>query len=188
MAYKGTDFKSLADWRANGSLIEPRQFKQAYRHLAALRAAHPGAKVMVTGHSLGGAIALNMSLRFDNVPAVVFNTSPNLFFHTKFKNNERIHLYETGEILGPFNRTLVRAGLPQIKPYKYNFMDFYGRYFSPVPEHSMYLLSRGVLISAIHGGGEGAREAFVANIDAEAAKRTEWAVCAPLYGAPPPEG
>jgi pimeloyl-ACP methyl ester carboxylesterase len=56
-------------------------------------------KIIVTGHSLGGGIALEVSLKRENVDAYVFNTSPRFSADGYNIDNKRVSVVEHGEIL-----------------------------------------------------------------------------------------
>jgi pimeloyl-ACP methyl ester carboxylesterase len=59
-----------------------------------------GSKVTVTGHSLGGGLALHMSFKYPNIDAIVFNSSPvTKAGLTIQKGNNRITVWESGEFL-----------------------------------------------------------------------------------------
>ena len=169
IAYEGTDFTSLADWEFNLSLITPDQFKEALAHAEEIRSKYPEIPITATGHSLGGGLALNISMHVEGIKGVAFNSSPRAFFGNQDPNNgnEMVHLYEIGEILGPITRSYLRVRLwNQMLPVRYNFLDFtnFGQWIS---EHTMYYLARGLMLLAIKGNSEIAAEAFVANIGAE---------------------
>lgn len=183
VSYRGTDFESLQDWKANLALTEPAQFAQAYRHLVDLKRQNRDAHVVVTGHSLGGAIALNMSMRVEGVEAVAFNASPRAFFGaTRPLPNARTHLYEVGEILNAAFGVYLRLRLPAGTIYgNYNFMDYRFYTFSPVPEHGIYELARALTLVAMMRGNQAARELFVANVPMKQAREVDWDNCAALY-------
>lgn len=166
VVFKGTDFTSLADWRTNLSVIEPRQHREAYAYMLGVmqRAQAQGSRVIATGHSLGGALALNMSLRLPNVDFIGFNPSPRAFYDVVHSGPaERLIMHERGEILG----FLRWPWMPRLKNFtraRYDFMDFiFGRSVTSFKEHSMYLFSRGLLLAAIRGGDKEAGRAFTAN-------------------------
>jgi hypothetical protein len=179
IAYRGTE--GWKDWTNNLALIEPPQYREAFRHLRALRVQRPQARITATGHSLGGGIALSMSLRVPGVAAVVFNSSPQLTLPLRRERNSRVHIFEIGEVLNPLNRTFLRLVLPRLSAYKFNFLDFTIHTVAPVQEHSMYLLSRALLLAAIRAGSPDAKTIFVENIGIETARAVEWSVCRELF-------
>lgn len=183
VAYRGTDFGSRKDWGNNLALYQPAQYKEAYAHLRALKTTHPAARLTATGHSLGGGIALNMSLRFDNVDAVVFNPSPRFSFGrtSKARRNTRVSLYELGEGLNGLTGAWSRLRLPNDTAYgNYNFLDYRTLSLSPVKEHGMYELARGLLLVAMTREVAHARSLFAANIDAAQASASDPVHC-PSY-------
>jgi hypothetical protein len=74
IAYRGTDFTHWKDW-VLGNLFTF-QNRQALRLFDHVRDSYSGMPFIVTGHSLGGAMAMHVSLRRDNAEAYVFNMSP----------------------------------------------------------------------------------------------------------------
>lgn len=56
-------------------------------------------KFVVVGHSLGGGIALEVSLKRENVDAYVFNTSPRFSADGYNIENKRVSIVEHGEVL-----------------------------------------------------------------------------------------
>lgn len=74
LAFAGTDFKSIADWRANlgqGLGLQTAQYRQAGVVAQDAREAF-GDNLAITGHSLGGGLASAASLA-TGTPAVTFN-------------------------------------------------------------------------------------------------------------------
>lgn len=181
VAFRGTNFTSLKDWKTNLGLVEPWQHRQAYEYIAKLRQSEPATLLTVTGHSLGGALALNMSQRFDGLPAVAFNSSPRAFFAAEGKKNDRILAWETGEFLNAFRRPWLGARMRDAQRMRFNFIDYnWHNSLKPIAEHGMYPLSRALLISAVANGNALARDTFRRNIDHEAAIAEDGATCAPL--------
>jgi pimeloyl-ACP methyl ester carboxylesterase len=166
VVFKGTDFTSVADWRTNLALIEPRQHREAYQYVRGVldRWRGKGVRVVATGHSLGGALALNMSLRFPNVHFIGFDPSPRAFHGVgRYGPADRLLIYERGEILS-FLRWPWAHRLNDFERYRFDFMDFIlGRSITSAQEHSMYLISRGLLLAAIRNRDPGAGRAFTAN-------------------------
>lgn len=179
VAYRGTDFESLDDWGNNLSPKEPMQYKQAFSHLNELRKLNPSAKITVTGHSLGGGIALNMSMRMREIDAVAFNASPRIYFGKTSKlPNYRAHLYELGEGLNGLFGPWIRVRLPNETAYgNYNFLDYRVISFSPVQEHGIYELTRGLILVAMTRGDEQAQRLFAANISEADARSKDWENC-----------
>jgi hypothetical protein len=184
VAYRGTDYHSILDWGANFSLWfhEPQQYRQAAEHLSGLLRDHPGAEVTVTGHSLGGAIALNLGQRFPGVSAVAFNSSPRAFFSLPDSpvDNQLVHIYESGEILNVTHFWLEALLPANTQVAKYNFLDFTSPSQS-IAEHGIYRLARGLLLLALARGEESARQVFVASIPEAQAMKTDPENCEPLY-------
>lgn len=183
VAFRGTDFTSFEDWGTNLALLQPKQYKEAYSLVQTIKTKYPDVPVIATGHSLGGAIALNMSLRIEGVNAVAFNSSPRAFFgRTRDLPNGRVHLYEVGEILNLLSGPWLRFRLPNSTLYgNYNFLDYKLSTVSPIPEHGIYEMTRGLLVIAMANGSEEARRMFIANIDFEQAMKVDPKVCGPLY-------
>jgi pimeloyl-ACP methyl ester carboxylesterase len=155
IVFQGTNFNSWADWRTNLSPVEPRQYKEALGYVSGVRRNNSGIKIVATGHSLGGALALNMSLRIPGIHFVGFNPSPRAFYGKELEADSevtRLWLYESGEILR-FVRIPWYLKIRQFNRLRYNFLDFiFGRSVVSVEEHSMYLFSRGLLLAAVKYG------------------------------------
>jgi len=183
VAYRGTS--NFTDWGANLALIEPAQHREAYDRMVELRAIHPEAKITATGHSLGGALALNMSTRFDNLPAYVFNSSPRAFFAAKGKSNSRTLVWETGELLNVVRRPWLAARMQDAPRMPFNFMDYnWHNSLKAIREHNMYGLSRGLLIAAVANGNPHAKQVFTANVSGHASLVDEVRGCDPMFDVP----
>lgn len=184
VAFRGTQFTSLKDWKTNLAFIEPWQHREAYDHIAKLRVEEPDTRLTVTGHSLGGAIALNMSIRFDDLPAYVFNSSPRAFFAAKGKQNARVIVWETGEFLNVFRRPWlgVRMRGPDQERAPMNFIDYnWFNSLKVIAEHSMYKQSRGLLIAAMAYGNPHAKQTFSLNIPHQEAFAADTETCGALF-------
>lgn len=103
-AFKGT--KEKIDW-FNGNLMLGISipYKSAKKHVREYMAAHPDRLVTVTGHSLGGGLALSVSF-WEGVDAVVFNTSPRVFDGAKNQNKpaRRLAVFQEDDILQKVRR------------------------------------------------------------------------------------
>lgn len=183
VAYRGTDFGSPIDWLNNFSVVEPPQYRQAYAHLKGLRMRYPNARITAVGHSLGGGIAMNMSLRLDGVDAVAFNMSPRVRFGaTHAPDVYRASIFEVGEILTGATRFYAAVMLPRDTHYgNYNFLDYRYFTFSPVPEHGIYELTRALTLVAMMRGSKEAREFFRVNIGEAQARSVDWEHCQPIF-------
>jgi len=181
IAFRGTE-NSREDWLANLSPVEPRQFKDAVALVKQVRSHNKSARITTTGHSLGGAIALNLSLRLDHVDAVAFNPSPRAFFKSsEGVHNKRVVIYEFGEVLSFVGGKYLEWRLPPGVHYgNYNFMDYLFWTFSPVPEHGIYELTRALTVLAISANSAEAYRFFRSNIDISDAQEY-WQYCAYLY-------
>ena len=103
IAFRGTDFKGLSDI-FYGTLRDD-QIDLALRYFAAEKA-RLGSDVpwVVTGHSLGGALATEVSVAYPDTRAYMFNTSP--FYRSEVRANalRRTVFNERGELLRRFAR------------------------------------------------------------------------------------
>lgn len=104
-SFRGTDnYKdSIA---ANLAVPFSIQYKQAQNAVAKYIKDHPYKKITLTGHSLGGGLALSASVRSGvnstyGTNAIVFDASPRIFDGRgdHHKDAERILIYQKGEIL-----------------------------------------------------------------------------------------
>ena len=105
VAFRGTAPLSAKDWLYGNVLAL--QNGEGLALLDEVRRALPaGARVAVTGHSLGGGIALSASFRTPSTPAFAFDASPR-FTRGPDVDNPRLLVSTRGEILAPLR--LLRA-------------------------------------------------------------------------------
>lgn len=100
IAFRGSDI-AWSDW-VHGNLG-----KQQYEQAQALYEEQKrvaGVPVVVTGHSLGGALAMQVSIDNPGADAYVFNTSPRYTVPVEPNRNVRLSIKERGDVLD-----LVRA-------------------------------------------------------------------------------
>ncbi|WP_374410187.1 hypothetical protein [Novosphingobium colocasiae] len=112
IAFRGTDGFDFADWiHGNFGKTQLAMGQKLYEdELARLKAdGQAGVPVRVTGHSLGGAIALQVSVSNPGVDAYVFNPSPNYDFEPGLPNNRRVAVIERGEFLQEFRKRKMPA-------------------------------------------------------------------------------
>jgi len=103
MAFRGTDLGGLSDI-FYGSLRAD-QIELAIRYFDAERA-RTGSDIpwVVTGHSLGGALATEVSVKYRSVQAYMFNTSPFRLDDVDVNDVQRTVFNERGEVLRRFER------------------------------------------------------------------------------------
>lgn len=99
ISFKGSDEK--IDWiLANFSIGLSIPYKSAKKHVKNYKREHPHRKVIVTGHSLGGGLALSASV-WEGVDAYVFNPSPRIYNGLKNNSAEalRVAVYHERDTL-----------------------------------------------------------------------------------------
>ncbi len=128
ISYRGTE--GLTDW-IYGNLLST-QYKLADELFKEVKGKYKDTKIVATGHSLGGGLALHTSVVEDGVEAFVFNPSYRIHRNGSEKENRRVVIAETGEIL-----KLQRAIWKNPKNMYYG--DFY---CTKTSNHSMFLLAR----------------------------------------------
>jgi len=111
-AFRGTDDRhdfthaNLAVWPFPGQYQQAREYFQAYASRL------PGRKFTLTGHSLGGGLALGVSVSHGH-DAVVFNSSPRVFdgLGDNYADARRVMVYEGGEFLSAVRKLWKRKFL-----------------------------------------------------------------------------
>lgn len=162
------------DWQANLSLWpEPVQYGQAQQYVAKLleKMAYKDAKIVLVGHSLGGGIAINVAMRQATVhrplDVYAFNSSPRGFYGVGPRPPEGAHFHfidESGEFLklGRLLWAFKSRHLPE--PDTYQFLKYrWTKSLKPAAEHSIYRMSRALLLLAIGTGDAQAKSVFRAN-------------------------
>lgn len=99
LVFRGTD--STIDYRRGNNPFKQQQNEYALEVFDKVRKRYGGEKFTVAGHSLGGGIAIHISLNRVNVIAYSFNGSPVFNNRGNFKN-ERYSIVENGEVLKLF--------------------------------------------------------------------------------------
>jgi hypothetical protein len=96
ISFRGTE--GLRDWWYGNLLAS--QNESGLDLFDQLKKEHSSdTKFAVVGHSLGGGIALEVSLKRENVEAYVFNTSPRFSADGYNIENKRVSIVEHGEVL-----------------------------------------------------------------------------------------
>lgn len=150
IAFKGTDEK--IDWFTGnlGAGISI-QYKSAKKHVRKYIKKHRKRTIILTGHSLGGGLAISVSLWLPNkLKAVVFNPSPRLYdgFGDHNQVGERIAIYQNGDILNKlsniypkfYNLVQLKDKTRNIDVIKTNFT-----YDESQSKHQADLLAEGIL-------------------------------------------
>ena len=121
IAFRGTDSK----WDYFVSNLTPfisPGYKQAKKEVLEYKDAHPDKKVIVVGHSLGGGIALSVSV-WNGVNAYTFDSSPRIFdgLGDHIEPAERVLIFQKGEVLEKFRQKLPKVS--EVVPDK-NIFEF----------------------------------------------------------------
>lgn len=167
IAFRGTNFFSISDWLfGNFNLFWEGQYGEAKELVNKLRKnkQYASLPIIATGHSLGGGLALHISLYFNNIDAFVFNTSPRVFAPSSRKNipdNTRVIISENKEILSNIISNYPAINHTDIEPV-YNEFNFLND--NLIAEHGMYYLARGLLVTAASFGDIKARNALEKNV------------------------
>ncbi len=152
-AYRGTESLDFGDWFTNSFIVSP-QPEIAYSALKTYIKNHPRKHITLTGHSLGGGLAIGMSLRLD-LDAVVFNSSPRFFdgfglgiWGWKDSNHaKRVAIFQKGEVLEFVRSLSVLDNHKQIVPDEnifeasFNLKECNNSIDKPICNHSMNLLA-----------------------------------------------
>lgn len=149
IAFRGTT--SLYDWLF-GNLLSS-QYALADVVVAAIRQQYPSAELIATGHSLGGGLALHVSMVFDGVNAYAFNPSYKVVPPPTPKPNRRVVVGASGDILALQRRFWFQPKIDVEHP-AYNCTQ--------VNAHDITLLSR-CLLHVAAAGEQSARLALAQN-------------------------
>ncbi|WP_421352316.1 YqiA/YcfP family alpha/beta fold hydrolase [Aeromonas sp. 604443] len=148
IAYRGTDEKK--DYLTANFSVPPfnTQYKQAISDFESYINKNPDKNIVVTGHSLGGGLALCISVRF-GIKAFVFDSSPRIFDGIENKNEpaERYSIFESGEVLSYIRGIWIKYLniVPQENIYRCDF-----RFGSTFEQHRSDYLALGLLKLSIH--------------------------------------
>ena len=135
IAYRGID--GAQDWK-DGNTFQT-QYDSADILVPQVMQHFQGCKIVCSGHSLGGGLALHTSLITPEIDAFAFNPSFRLQSNGRAENNLRYCLHEKGDILS-FHRFIWKNPSDTLV-----FGDFN---FSYKKNHTSYPLTRGLLMLA----------------------------------------
>lgn len=165
LAFEGTNPYSLRDWVfGNLNIFWKGQYGEVEEEIENIPEKYMDYKIIATGHSLGGGLALHTSLYKDNVDAYAFNSSPRVYSNTDMEikeNSNRFLISEKEEILESIRNTW-----PALKEIAINdnFSHFDFLEDIRVKEHAMYYMARGLTIVAASAGNVEAIEIMKINL------------------------
>ncbi len=160
LAIRGTNFESASDWYSNFSWLTsalplPNQYRdisarfREIKNFSKIKFGKKPIKYITTGHSLGGGLAIHIAKCFDEVSAIVFNTS---FVHNaifcKKRDNVIIEIYDEEEVLSAVR---VLAGRSRQKHVNDDKLSTYGinpvesENRAPIDQHSITKMALGML-------------------------------------------
>lgn len=153
IAYTGSNDR--ADWIWTNLLFSKTQYELARSYLLQTASKYPGKRIVVTGYSLGGALAGHVTKDKRTSPYVseawLFNPSPKLYATDNYDKRiwigamrgEALHFIRTR----PFE--LFWPGINRIgAPWQQNAQDFYLISAFPIYGHYRWALARNILFVA----------------------------------------
>lgn len=144
-AFRGTDSKRDYLW-ANLSFPPFNiQYRQARKAIKKYLIEHSDKNVIATGHSLGGGLALSVSVRY-GIKAFAFDPSPRVFdgLGNVHKPAERVIVYQKGEILKIVRKLWKKDN--EVVKRKNVYECNYPKVFKGSSKHRGDLLAKGLLI------------------------------------------
>ena len=99
IAFRGTEGSNREDW-THGN-IGSTQLRLAERLYETVRASYPDTvRIITSGHSLGGALALQVSITYPGVDAYVFNSTYRFEWHGVSHQAHRIGIADARDVAG----------------------------------------------------------------------------------------
>ncbi len=144
-AFRGTDSKK--DYLTANLAVPPFnfQYRQARRAVGKYLSDNNQKNVVATGHSLGGGLALSVSVHH-GVKAFTFDPSPRIFdgIGDMHEPAERFIIYQEGEILQKFRKSWKKVSdvVEAKNIYKCNYPEV----FEEKSKHRGDLLAKGLLL------------------------------------------
>jgi len=149
IAFEGTKRDSINDSIfGNFTLLGYGQYAQARRLVKKQIAENPNMRIVTTGHSLGGALAIHAAIHHDNVTAYTFNTSPLVHppLIKQLSNSRIVVISEDRDILSQFRSRFFKISIKINPDDSYTEFDFV--HSDNITEHSIYYLTRGLTMVA----------------------------------------
>lgn len=152
-AFRGTDSKK--DYLTANLALPPFnfQYRQARKAVGKYLSENKHKNVVATGHSLGGGLALSVSVHH-GIKAFAFDPSPRIFdgFGDMHEPAERVIVYQDGEILQKFRKHWRKV--TDVVEEKNIYMCDYPEVFGKKSRHRGDLLAKGLLLNGITSNSE----------------------------------
>ena len=132
IAFRGTD--SGRDWWSGS--ITGEQYELAAEIVRQVQAQYPDGSLVATGHSLGGGLALHVSMRFPGISAYAFNPSPLVREPATVIRNRRVIYWEANDLLHWGRRAFSKT--PDAVYWRFSFVKGDG--------HKATVLAKGLLM------------------------------------------
>ncbi len=132
IAFRGTD--SDRDWWTGN--ITGEQYEQAAQIVRDVRTRYPGTPIVATGHSLGGGLALHVSMRYAGISAYAFNPSPLVRQPQTVHANRRVIYWEANDLLHWGRWAMAKT--PGAVYWRFSFVNGNG--------HKSLVLAKGLLM------------------------------------------
>ncbi len=150
VAVRGTEFWSLKDWTQNFFPSLGGQADFARTEVEKIMEEYEGWSISITGHSLGGGLALQLSHELSGVNAIVFNPSPRIGDSRNGYGNYRVVFRELYEPLAPLRGNPSRRddsveGWQLKYEVLLNFSDGYVG-FRVLQQHSMSAMAANMMV------------------------------------------
>lgn len=141
IAYEGTNSSSIGDWLfGNFNIFWKGQYGEALKLAKNVVERYPDAKLVTTGHSLGGGLAIHVALHINDTVAYAFNSSPRVFAPRR-RNNPDSRLVIVSENVDVLRK--IRSAWKTLDTYdQYDEFDFLNS--DKITEHSIYYIGRGL--------------------------------------------
>ena len=147
IAFRGTDntndrWANFSIWLGDESARAPHQYQLAHQVVEEIRAdkEFDGYRFVLTGHSLGGALAAYAGWELPDAQLFLFDPSPRTWRSSRPASSSLYVLRESGEIL---NYLFFWKQIPVVDE---NFAKFNIIKGGAVREHNMYYLARGLML------------------------------------------
>lgn len=154
LAFRGTDNTNdrpanFSIWLGGYGERAPRQYQLAENLTQLVKKRYPGYRIILTGHSLGGALAAYAGWNESNAEIYLFDPSPRTWRQELPASAEVFLIRESGEIL---SYLFFWKKIPVNKENTTEYDTILG---GSVREHNMYYLARSLTLVAANEGDDG---------------------------------